>query len=389
MPHQYNINEFLYAHSTDLVALTSCVIKIIQPKPGDILYLSGSLAEGLGTFRSDIDIFYLSNSKGGRFGRSDFLELVGIGADIEYWEHNEVECLIERLEEFDSDQIRDPRSTLNFSVEERDFLHRFRVGYPIYGHYKFSEYISRIKPIKLSRLLVDRGIVRINTAHRDFIGYLEVDDYDSAAISMQTIAGFAADVLLAAKGNTNPGEKWRLRKLSNLAKISHDGEASIMGIFRIDEIAQLLRQGIVLDYSNRHCTTLSQFASQLIHVANIVTIWALFIFVAPHRLLRLEIEPRNSLRKNDQLLPGLALDVQMRYSDGKIVLRKLDHEDAFELNDIALDIVCMFDQCTSIEDLALTLLKRYQIQKSESTRHITDLVSILGDRDFLNWHFSR
>jgi len=121
--------------------------------PGDILFLSGSLVEGLGN-RSDVDAYVITGrALSGHLGRRNTaFELKGLVVDVELISLDELEDLLRRFESWSTGACNVSRA---FSFWEWDFLHRIASGRARLGAAQFAA-IQRRAPLEmLARFKLD------------------------------------------------------------------------------------------------------------------------------------------------------------------------------------------------------------------------------------------
>jgi hypothetical protein len=191
-------------------------------------YISGSIVEGFGTPRSDLDVFLLTaDSADGTAGPArpedepvavyhadgyrielDYAE--DIPTDTEIWPIDVLAGLPDELAGIDLDDWGAagavPDAKLNLA-------HRLRIGLPVLGHDRFEALRERFDWDRLARILRNRWLASYNNLADDAIGAIEAGDAMSAVLASRQALGAAVDALTAARGHTNPKEKWRWRKL--------------------------------------------------------------------------------------------------------------------------------------------------------------------------------
>jgi hypothetical protein len=207
-------------------------------------YISGSIIEGFGTPRSDLDIFLLTDgdpaaaatpaaaadpdgataapagdppsedrpvatyqADGYRI-ELDYAE--DIPTDTEIWPITVLADLPDELAAIDLD---DWGAAGAVAEAKLNLAHRLRIGLPILGHHRFEALRSRFDWDRLARILCNRWLASYNNLADDAIGAIEADDAMSAVLASRQALGAAVDALTAARGHTNPKEKWRWRKL--------------------------------------------------------------------------------------------------------------------------------------------------------------------------------
>ncbi|MDJ0643341.1 MAG: hypothetical protein QNJ15_11025 [Erythrobacter sp.] len=364
--------------------MSAGILELVEPHRDDVLLICGSLAEGLGTTKSDIDLFHVSASKDGDFGRASFDELAGVPVDLEAWTFEEVEILLQRLARVDAAHSGDPRWVLDFSIQEREFFHRFAKGVPIHGEARFAELKRDIPRDVLARLIVDRGLIRVSTAHRDLMGAIECGEHENAVVSLQTIAGYAIDILLGCMGETNPQEKWRLAKLARHKASPGEFLTFLNSLHRKSDIVlDLKRVALLEDVSSTQFSVMNA-ARTVLPLANLL---CLFSQMYLSRNLEFAFFQLGDDRQPDALGDGGAicfrLDVQLRFEDGCYYLKRIGSREALEINAISLAIICMLMLGHDLHVVAAFLEARGSMSQSEIARSIDDLITVLEHGSFL------
>lgn len=196
-------------------------------------YISGSILDGFGTPRSDLDIFVLTASGAAAPDSESESESAGtpvatlhadgyvieldyaedIPTDTEIWSIDVVSGLPAEFAKIDIDDWTAagavPDAKLNLA-------HRVRIGEPVAGHQVFRELQAGFDWQRLALVLRNRCLAAYNNLADDAIGAVEANDPMSAVLASRQALGAAVDALTAARGHTNPKEKWRWRKLRSL-----------------------------------------------------------------------------------------------------------------------------------------------------------------------------
>jgi predicted nucleotidyltransferase len=185
------------------------------PRGAELIFLAGSLVEGLGNPWSDIDCYVIGNTEPigphvlqmAQFKVSThFVERERV--DFEFWTRAEVVRICKKLELFDPNDWRD--SDL-LSQAQQAFVHRLHNALVLYGDLAAVGEIVNLE--KLSLMQKCAALSRLDGAFEDVCGMLEGDDLISALALSRHLLDLSMDVYLHALGRTNPSGKWRLRML--------------------------------------------------------------------------------------------------------------------------------------------------------------------------------
>ncbi|MDF9857296.1 putative nucleotidyltransferase [Paenibacillus sp. PastF-1] len=192
-----------------------------------IIYLAGSLLEGFGNLRSDIDVYVLCKDEELETLRSAMAAIDGSFLltaeciirnitiresrfDIEYWSRSKFTDLVGKISNLDfntSDYID------RLSKEEFDVLHRLKYGKPLHNKQQFIELYQSVnfENLKYYKIVTQSeiytGIVE------DVQGAYLSKDFGSAFFMARNLIDIVMTGYLAGKGETNPGNKWLFRKL--------------------------------------------------------------------------------------------------------------------------------------------------------------------------------
>jgi hypothetical protein len=184
-------------------------------------FISGSLVEGLGNSRSDLDVFVITS---GRISKecieSTTVEVNGAQIDVTYAERVRVDTEIWRLQEvyetatdLNDVSVDDRVAMLQISATRLDLAHRIRVGMPVVGADVFHDIHEKFDYDKLAYVLYTRFLSSYQNSAEDAAGAIADADAGTAFLTSRSALGYAIDSYLAACGDTNVRQKWRARKL--------------------------------------------------------------------------------------------------------------------------------------------------------------------------------
>ncbi|MDQ1833864.1 PEP-utilizing enzyme [Massilia scottii] len=212
------IDEFLRLGGTDQAGVIANVESLIGLEAGDILLAAGSLAEGLGSHKSDLDMILVTERKSDAFGYKDeFIFSLGTClVDVRILPWGRVRSLLDRLDTWAS-RAWDAADQSGFSHDERVLLHRLACGLVWQqppDQQREPAYRPRMSHLLRLKLQVARHTAK--TIQVDMAGYQESGDFATLVFAAHKLLGHAIDALLAGHGLSNPISKWRHRLLQRL-----------------------------------------------------------------------------------------------------------------------------------------------------------------------------
>lgn len=208
------------------------ILKVIDHSKENIVYLSGSLIEGIGNHNSDIDVYILVDSSSELENiqctvssgntRFVFAEYGSRPLDIEYWDLHEVRGVINTINNLRFEDVN-LRAGQQLNPRYMSFIHRLIVGYPILNEERFDELIHGIKLDNYFRWSSRYKIADVDNLYEDVIGNYETGDYKTAFLMCNVIVTRCLHAYLFNRGISTDRDKWVFKKLELLAK--SDGEA--------------------------------------------------------------------------------------------------------------------------------------------------------------------
>lgn len=217
-----DLSGYLRFHRVQESAWITALDEVVADIPDGALALAGSLIEGIGNERSDIDVFLVAAlPDDGRlsFGDAQVVAVGGLVVDIEYVDPSRLRRLTGTLARFPSAEARNQRpSAVALTLPEIKILHNLRVARPVKGEDAWRDTVRAIDARGLARLIFDFCAVSVDMTQEDAVGFLDAGDPESAVALLRMLRQHLAGALLAAFGETNPAEKWRSVKLRRLAQ---------------------------------------------------------------------------------------------------------------------------------------------------------------------------
>lgn len=310
---------------------------------GDVLFACGSLVEGLGNEKSDLDLILITRRQDIQYtSLNDVALTVGrCVIDIHVVQRPNLEELLKRFNHW-VEQPRQPRLARQFTIDDRNLLHRLRHGRVLFGGEDFGKLRDQLGHADLARHKLDWSCYLARGIQPDLAGFRSAGDHYSMLFAAQELLGHVMDALLVMYQYTNPSWQWRVRLLSNLPVEWESGLPGRPTGLSPRELYLSLHQA-----PTAHTPT-----AFLDHALRIVAFSRRLLPSAEYRLLNsfLTMLPPAQLSKseNDGPLPRLDLDVVLRYKQSGFELLRLNGTgQVFTLSAREYCLLCLFDGETS------------------------------------------
>lgn len=305
----------------------------------DVLFACGSLIEGLGNDKSDLDLILITGRQDIPFTSLNDVALIvgGCVIDVRVILRPDLEELLRRFNHW-SEQPRQTRLARQFAIDDRKLLHRLRSGYVLFGDEDFGRLQDRINYLDLARHKLDWACYFASTIQVDLAGFRSAGDQYSMLFAAQELLGHVMDALLAAYQHTNPSCQWRARLLTNLPS---EWESELPG--RPTGLSPREQ------YLSLHRAPTALTASVILdHALRIVAFLRRLLPSAEYRLLSPSLPsllPAQSIKsESDWPLPHLDLDVTVRYRQDRFELLRLNGPgQIFTLSPREYSLLCLFD----------------------------------------------
>lgn len=210
-----DLEEYLGTRDVELRAL----VEEVQAKVGlggdDVLLAVGSLVEGLGTTKSDLDLVLISARPVEKNPRGGEVAVVAgrCLADVCVLPASEIAEMVERAEAWDRAPWEVSHAA-RFTPKERLLLHRLIRGRRLAeGRTGSTAGIPWPRAEVLAKLKLHVARQHSRTVQADMAGHRDAGDWRSLVFAAQDLLGAAMDALTAGYGLTNPYPKWRSRLL--------------------------------------------------------------------------------------------------------------------------------------------------------------------------------
>ena len=379
LAHSTTFKDYFTYYGLDQADILLAIKEAVGLTPEDIIYLSGSLIEGIGNKQSDIDAYIISarDLSSLKIGPGIFIQFGGRCIDLEWWTPDKVFELIERLENRPWNHVFDIRDSLAFSHDDLDFLHRLRIGIPLFGEAEFDKLYDRVNSLSLSRLLFDRATSAIPPFQQDLIGLLQDEDFATTMLVCHKFLGFVADILLSGVGVTNPSEKWRLRKISRVDPKLFN---SLAGPRLEPDPATYFYKLLSANFAS-----LAEWTEHVYHcvnLANRIIPWAL------KRIISGEVEkvclpetvasrPKRKKSHIAEQLPSLGLNTIVRWEQPEVLVQHLETGVQARFNAVTLEVLGWFDGVSTTVDAATSLSKFSGSDLDSALTSVHDLNNVL------------
>jgi len=202
----------------DLAAITESKLAAVQPVTAQLLsaedsvdaYFGGSLMAGLGTTRSDVDLFMITDRVDGPLPAQHILDRQRL--DVELRRLSDIERL---LDKFATYRIVDGDWSQALPVEDLDDAVRLAYSRPATPDGLASRLRAAMRdrlPV-LTQVLITRASVAALGAMEDMFGAREMGDWGAAGMLSRTVLLEALHAYFVGCGDPYLGHKWTYAKL--------------------------------------------------------------------------------------------------------------------------------------------------------------------------------
>lgn len=351
-----DLEAFLALHDTDLGQLVAGAQTVAPLEGSDRLIAVGSLPEGLGNRKSDVDLLLVTSRAEHDAASPDQVLSFAAGrcvVDMRIVPAALAEALQARVRSWAQGgwNLMKPA---DFAASELLLIHRLSAGRPLWPPPEAGgggESAGLREDVARLKLHVARHMAR--TLQVDMVGYWEVGDCKSLVYSGQDLLGHAVDGLLAGHRLTNPTPKWRSRLLERLPG---DWESRLVlrpsGLRPSDLVWRLHR-----------APAEPTAAESLEHACRIVTFARAVFLWAEETLIhsgggsdRRYVWPEPAVEAAGQPLPFLALDVDFSRTDEGVAVGRLNEfGETLHLGFQDFAFLLLFDNATTAREAALVV----------------------------------
>ncbi len=198
----------------------------------EFAYIAGSIIEGFGNVKSDIDLFIfydddedainkIIENEGEETAKYSIIKSENSIIYNFILDHQRYDCEIFKLKTLQN--ILNKIGVISYHADDfyegvipnsiLDFMHRLKYAQVIAGEDKFSNICGGIEFDKLAYYEAMLETQRQTGMLEDLEGYLESKDYGSAFFTARIILDSSMSAFLSSIGETNPSKKWLFRKI--------------------------------------------------------------------------------------------------------------------------------------------------------------------------------
>ena len=201
------------------------LIKFLDLCEEEVLFWSGSWADGFANKESDLDLYVIGNVKEIGFKTYEytahgFHELVrtqiegkGVRMDVTYIVPDIIIQVADYFNKYDPENDYATTWSPNFI----ELIHRIKIAIPVINDEKLKDYQKLIDFNKFSAYLANYYHRLADSLQQDVLGLIDEKEYVSAYLVAIQRLKCIVDIYLVKKGETNTRvEKWRMKKLKRI-----------------------------------------------------------------------------------------------------------------------------------------------------------------------------
>lgn len=356
-----DLMTFLDSKMTDLETVVYQAKKSIDIHDDEMLMVVGSLVEGLGTSKSDLDLLLLSKRTPAELPSNEHFNWVSGKCLVDLWILSKpyVDDLLKRFSDWCASPW-DATDTATFDLPQRTLLHRIANGIWLAPEDNESdEPYRRPDIVDISRLKLHVARHEARTVQVDMAGLVDSKDYRTLAFAAVQLAGLAIDAVLAGHQLNNFTLKWRSRLLDDVPSAwSPQVNPTLRGPV-----------GSVIWNLLRFPETYA--AEDILPFAHRIAAYARAVFVWSERtLLHHQFDGQQQLdhveiATNGETLPFLDFDVDFSITTDGISLGRLNEfDEVMQVTTQELDAALLFDGRTTIEEADKWISAKHNINFS-------------------------
>jgi hypothetical protein len=371
------LDEFCRARGIDLESVAAGVEAGVGLGPGDSLLAVGSLVEGIGNSKSDLDLFLVTSRPDADLPERDEVALV-VGrsvVDVRILRAADVDELLGRLTQW-SRLPWNLTHAAGFGIEEQKLLHRLCHGHMLWpGRGASAMPAPRRDDVARLRLHEARHVGR--SIQVDLDGYVEDGEYRGLVFAAQELLGHAVDAVLAGYGFTNPLAKWRATLLGS---IPADWEEPLsLRPTGLTAAERLWRLHLAPDPpAAEECV---KYALEISTFARAIFVWAERRLQAPHasRDRRLTWQAGSRSDHARAPLPHLDFDVDFLLSEEGAILGRLnDFGQTVSLSGGEFDVALLCDGVTTATEADAVVRAAAGAEEARAASDVVEQLAAAG-----------
>jgi predicted nucleotidyltransferase len=366
-----NLEEFLTLRGTDLPAVVAAVEAKFNLDAADLVLAVGSLVEGLGNSKSDVDLLLVTPRDAGELGVTGDVTVVvdRCLVDVRVLPLAEARALLDRFAGW-AQRPWDVTHSAKFAIDERTLLHRLHHGAPLYQGDRCTVIERLPSQLDLARLKLHVARQNSRTIQVDMVGYREVGDHRSLVFAAQELLCQAVDALVAGYGLTNPLTKWRSRLLDLLPAdwasglmIRPTGHTAGEHVWRLHRAPEWPDEATAL----RHALAISAFTRA-------VFVWADLRLLGGSGQAQRASWDAVQRHEQDTALPFLDFDVDFALTrDGAMIARLNEFGRPLGLSPAEFALVLLFDGTTTAREAAAAVHGTGAVEPGAVTRLVAQV----------------
>lgn len=197
---------------TPLIETEALHIERFASHPGDFAYLSGSIVEGFGNPRSDIDVFVV-------LAEGEGLPAPAVEVHDDYYVDFEIygsQAFGATLRRVAAAQGSDHHTVWALPKKDLDLCYRTAIGEPVLNPAEFFKAQQAISKETVAKVYEEWAFLKSEVAEHLAKLYLEADLPELTLLHARQSALYACEAFLAARGEAYVSLKWRFQKLARL-----------------------------------------------------------------------------------------------------------------------------------------------------------------------------
>lgn len=344
-----DLMAFLDSKMTDLETIVYQAKQSIDIHDDEMLLVVGSLVEGLGTTKSDLDLLLLTKREPSDLPPNEHFNWVSGKCLVDLWVLSKpyVDNLLKRFSDWCAAPW-DATDTAAFDLPQRTLLHRIATGIWLASEdNQTDEPYPRPDVVDISRLKFHVARHEARTVQVDMAGLVDSEDYRTLAFAAVQLAGLAIDAVLAGHQQNNFTLKWRSRLLDD---VPSTWSPPVNPVFR-GAVGSVIWNLLRFPETYKPEDILP-FAHRISAYSRAIFVWSERTLL--HRQFNVEQKqfPFGEIETHgvSETLPFLDFDVDFSMTaDGLSLGRLNEFDEAMPISTAELDAALLFDGQTNIE----------------------------------------